>query len=311
MTEPGEEGSRLLQHYLCVYLWPDDGWLQVEGRTATYWQARLAQTTDLELLSDGKAKWRVRTRIVEDVVNADGAVHLCLALNWYAAGWSFAYDAELRTIDAIVAMCAPPAFDTFLLRLSEIAKLSAWMSDVIAERMAGVVGGKAAFSHPEGQQVREHFDGTHYYLETLRGRPEWILDLTQLGFPPMSEIAAFIAHMIAAPEDEVGLSQGGFRMPAEDLGEMRAWLEGGFGLHPVVGAAWRSAVWLEGSALPSPLHVNAMTWELFNDPQANLLGSWTYNGDEVLFVQWNTMSEIRYQEQLGSYHGKHPDVRLF
>jgi len=174
--------------------------------------------------------------------------------------------------------------------------------------LAEVVGGKPAFSHPEGQQIREHFDGTHYYLETRRGRPEWVLDLTQLGFPPLSEIAAFTAQMIDAPRSQVVFGQSAFRMPAEDLGEMRAWLEGGFALHPIVGAAWRSAVWIEGSAIPSPQQVSAMTWELFNDPQANLLGSWTCDGGNVLFVQWNTMSEVRYQEQLGSYRGKDASV---
>jgi len=111
--------DRLLEQYLRVYLWPDDEWLRVEGPSATYWQARLAQTTTVDLLPDGRAKWRVRTRIVEEITNADEAVQLCLALNWYSAGWSFAYDPQLRTIDALVAMCSPPTFDTFLLRLSD------------------------------------------------------------------------------------------------------------------------------------------------------------------------------------------------
>ena len=39
----------LLAEYLHRYLWADEDWLEVDGASATYWQARLAQTTTVEL----------------------------------------------------------------------------------------------------------------------------------------------------------------------------------------------------------------------------------------------------------------------
>ena len=141
----------LLANYLQGFLWADEDWLEVDQATATYWQARLAQTTTVDVLPDGRTKWRIRTRIVEQVPDGTDAHQLCMALNRYAAGWSFAYDAEEHTIDAIAAICALPQWDTFFLRLSEKAKLSAWMSDVLADRIYDAVGCVAAFSHPQAQ----------------------------------------------------------------------------------------------------------------------------------------------------------------
>lgn len=179
--------ERLLANCLQGFVWVDEAWLEIDGASATYWQARLPQTI-VDVLPDGRTKWRIRTRIVEQVPDGTDSHQLCMALNRYAAGWSFAYDAEERTIDAIAAICALPQWDTFFLRLSEKAKLSAWMSDVLAERIAAAVGGVAAFSHPRAQSgVRESFDATYYYLQTLRGRPEWILDLTRYQFPSVED----------------------------------------------------------------------------------------------------------------------------
>ena len=41
-----------------------------------------------------------------------------------------------------------PGWDTFLLRLAEKSKLSAWMADVIAERLAAAVGGGSGLQLP-------------------------------------------------------------------------------------------------------------------------------------------------------------------
>jgi hypothetical protein len=47
-----------------------------------------------------------------------------------------------------------------------------------------------------------------------------------------------------------------------------------------------------------------MTWGLFNDPQANLLGGWSFDEKGLRFTQWNTFSEVRQQEQLESWDGR-------
>lgn len=291
----------LLANYLQGFLWPDEDWLEVDGARATYWQARLAQTTTVDVLPDGRTKWRIRTRIVEQIPDGTDAQQLCLALNPYAAGWSFAYDAYEHSIDAIAAICALPQWDTFFLRLSEKAKLSAWMSDVLAERLADAVGGVPAFSHPKSQStVRDSFDATYYYLQTLRGRPEWIMDLTRNQFPSIEETASTIAEMVGAP-DAVW----------SDNTELRIMLDTSMGLsagldrHPIVGASWKSSLVMpprqSSEALAEKL--GAITWALFGDPDTNLLGAWILDAGGLTFQQWNTMSEVRNQEQLGSYTG--------
>jgi len=296
--------DQLLSNYLDGFLWADEDWLERDGAAATYWQARLAQTTTVEVLPDGRIKWQIRTRVVEKVPNGEAASLLCVALNRYAVGWSFAYNATDRTVDAIAAVSAPPQWDTFFLRLSEKAKLSAWMSDVIAERLAETLGGAAAFSHPRAQPgLRETYDGTYHYLETLRGRPEWILDLTPYQFPPIQDVASTIAEMVGAPPSAVRCDENKLHIPVGRFSGRPVALEAGFDKHPLAGSSWESSLQLPCSHLSESLaqHLMAITWTLFDDPETNLLGGWTHDAGQLIFQQWNTMSEARNQEQLGSY----------
>jgi hypothetical protein len=300
--------DRLLANYLQGFLWADEAWLEVDGASATYWLARLPQTTTVDVLPDGRTKWRIRTRIVEQIPDGTGVHQLCVALNRYAAGWSFAYSADERTVDAIAAICAPPEWDTFFLRLSEKAKLSAWMSDVLAERLADAVGGVPAFSHPQAQSgVRESFDATYHYLETLRGRPEWVLDLTRYQFPPVEDTAAEIAEKVGAPdavwsdEDELRI------LLTNNLG-----LWAGFDRHPVFGDGWQSSLIMPPRQISETVagQLAAITWALFDDPESNLLGGWILEDAGLTFRQWNGTSEVRNQEQLGSYTG-HSSTELW
>ncbi len=296
----GLSADVLLENYLQGFLWADEDWLEVEGSSATYWQARLPQTTTVAVLPDGRTKWRIRTRIVEQVPAEANPHQLCVALNRYAAGWSFAYDSSERTIDAIAAISALPQWDTFFLRLSEKAKLSAWMSDVIAERLAAAVGGVPAFSHPGSQSgLRQRYDGTYHYLESLRGRPEWVLDLTRYLFPPIEDIAPFIAKMVGTDPGAVWSDTNTLRI----LIGSRMGLTAGFDTHPIFGDGWQSALKMPGRPITETVagHLSAITWALFDSPDTNLLGGWTNTEDGLTFQQWNTMSEVRNQEQLGSY----------
>jgi len=299
----------LLANYLQGFLWADEGWLEIDGATATYWQARLAQHTTVQNLADGRTKWRVKTRIVREVPEGSDAHRLCLALNRYAAGWSFAYDTAQRTIDAIAAIAVPPDWDTFFLRLSEKAKLSAWMSDVIAERLAEALGAVPAFSHPESQSgLRQTYDGTYYYLQTLRGRPEWVLDLTRRQFPPIEDIASVTAKMVGAPAQGVRSDRDTVHLVVGPGVEVTA----GFDRHPIFGSAWRSALIASPRQLSEAVaeQLSTMTWALFDGPETSLLGGWTHASDRLSFQQWNTLSEVRNQEQLGSYTG-HSAVDLW
>ncbi len=298
--------DQLLSNYLEGFLWADEDWLEREGATATYWQARLAQTTTVGVLPDGRTKWQIRTRIVEQVPDGEAASLLCVALNRYAVGWSFAYNGEDQTVDAIAAISAPPQWDTFFLRLSEKAKLCAWMSDVIAERLAQALGAVPAFSHPQAQPgLRETFDGTYYYLEALRGRPEWVLDLAPYEFPPIDQVAATVAEMVGAAPDAVACDQNGLRVLVGRFSGRPVVLQAGFDKHPLAGSAWDSSLHLPCAQLSGALaqHLMTFTWTLFDDPETNLLGGWTHEGDQLIFQQWNTLSESRSQEQLASYRG--------
>ncbi len=292
----------LLADYLQRYLWADEDWLQNGGASATYCQARLAQTTTVELDSEGWAKWRIRTRIVAQVPDSAEARQVCLSLNRYAAGWSFAYNAADQTVDAIAAAYAPPQWDTFLLRLSETAKLSAWMCDVIAERLAETLGGVPAFSHPATQaDPREEYDGTYHYLETLRGRPEWILDLTRYRFEAIEDIASVTATFVGAQPESVQCDGDALRIAVGTGLDLAA----GFDKHPVFGAGWRSSLVLRPRPATAAVseYLSAMTWALFDGTDTNLLGGWAPDTHGLTFQQWNTMSEIRNQEQLDSYTG--------
>ncbi len=294
----------LLSNYLDGFLWADDGWLERDGGAAIYWQARLAQTTTVEVLPDGRTKWQIRTRVVDDVPNGETASLMCLALNRYAAGWSFAYNPEERSVDAIASISAPPEWDTFFLRLSEKAKLSAWMSDVIAESLAQTLGGVAALSHPRAQPgIRESYDGTYYLLETLRGRPEWILDLTPHLFPPIEDVTAAFVEMVGAPQEAVWCDDNIMDIEIGVFSGRPTHLQAAFAEHPIAGMAWSSSLQLPCSKMSGPLanQLMAITWKLFDDPDTNLLGGWTHGAGRLIFQQWNTMSEARNQEQMESY----------
>jgi hypothetical protein len=298
--------QELLRSYLQRYLQADGEWLENSGTAAAYWQARLAQTTSVECLPDGRAKWRVRTRIVEQVADPDEALRLCLALNRHAVGWSFAYDAEARSVEALAAVCAPPEWDTLLLRLSEKAKLSAWMGDVIAERLAAAVGGVPAFSHPKNQSaVRSEFDANYYYAQAVRRRPEWVIDPTFYEYLPMEDVAHYMAKMVGVSADAARIDTVDFGLPVDEQRGETIWLVGAFERHPIMGDSFRSALAVDGSPSSAmPAEVSRMTWGLFNDPQASLLGGWSYQDDGLVFTQWNTMSEVRQQEGLDSWSGR-------
>lgn len=178
---------------------------------------------------------------------------------------------------------------------------------MIAQRLAEAVSGVPSFSHPRAQSgLRQTFDGTYYYLETLRGRPEWVLDLTRYQFPPLEDTAAEIIGV--APAD-VSCDPHGMRLAVGP----GIHLEVGFVRHEVVGNSWWSSLSLHCPQISGPLadDLASITWRLFEDPQTNLLGGWSHHGDALTFQQWNITSEARNQKQLGSYQGRHTVVDLW
>ncbi len=285
----------------------DMDWVQIDDGSFTYWPGRLAQTTSAEVVSEfGDVKWRVRTRIVEDVGDPARAKEACLALNPYAAGWSFAYDDAEKTVNAIAAVYAPivPFPNDPMTRVASAAILSAWMSDLIADDLAKEVEGKPAYSHPTHQHVvRAEPDATFYYPEVLRGRPEWVRDLTSRQFPDIGEIGRQLAANLEIDPDWLRVDQGQF-IEARLTESGRYRVSAYFADHPIVGQCWRTYLSLpEIIAEYVANAANELAWSLFNDEESSLAGGWTYRGRALAFEQWTTTSEVRQLERFVGFHG--------
>jgi hypothetical protein len=296
-----------LEMYFRNGLRGDADWVEVGDGSFTYWQARLPQTTSTQVVSSfGDVKWRVRTRIVEDVGEPALAKEACLALNAYTAGWSFAYDDSDRSVNAILAVFAPIApFPTDpMTRLAEAARLSAWMSDVIAERLAETVKGRTAFSHPAHQHaLRTDFDGAYFYPETLRGRPEWVLDRTSDQFPTPEKTGNELAANLGVESGWLTVDQDRFiEVKLTESGDCR--LSAYFTPHPILGECWRTYMSMPGVVAEYVVKAtHAMTWKLFNDEESTLMGGWTYLGHTLAFEQWTTTSELRQLEKFAAFRG--------
>jgi hypothetical protein len=295
-----------LESYVQRDLQADADWLEYgEGTSFVYWQARLAQTTSLEVLENDDLKFRVRTRVVDDVGDEALAKELCLVLNEYALGWSFAYDPEHHSVDAIAAVFAPlsPFPNDPMLRVSEAAKLSAWMSDVIAERLAKTVQGTAAFGHPVHQDaVRTTYDGSYYYAECLLGRPERVVDLTDDLYPPIETIAESLIELAGADPDDLTIDRQVIDIDLTEGGRYR--MSAYFAEHPLLGQCWRSYVSFNGTVAEYAVEAaNALAWSLFDSGATTLLGGWTYKGATLAFEQWTTTSELRQIERATGFHG--------
>lgn len=296
-----------LEMYFRNAIQGDMDWVEIGNGSFTYWPARLAQTTSAEVVSEfGDIKWRVRTRLVDEVADPTMAKEACLALNAYTAGWSFAYDESDRSIDAILAVYAPitPFPNDPMTRLSEAALLSAWMADVIAEDVAERVDGRPAFSYPAHQDgVREVFDTNYFYSDALRQRPEWVCDRTRDQFPALGDVSAELAQGFRVDPDWVVIDRGQFiEFNLVESGAFR--VAAYFAEHPIFGWCWRTYLSLRGP--DSEYAVNAahkMTWQLFDDEESSLAGGWTYVGGSLAFEQWTTMSELRRLESFSTFFG--------
>lgn len=296
-----------LEMYFRNAIQGDMDWVEISDGSFTYWPGRLAQTTSVEVVSGfGDVKWRVRTRIVDEVGDPVRAKEACLALNPYAAGWSFAYDDAEKTVNAIVAIYTPimPFPNDPMTRLSSAATLSAWMSDLIADDLAKEVEGKPAFSHPSHQDfVRDQPDATFYYPEVLRGRPEWVRDLTKMHFPDIEEIASQLAGNLEIDPDWLRVDQGRFvEARLTDSGRYR--VSAYFADHPIFGQCWRTYLSMpEIIAEYVANAANELAWRLFNDQESSLVGGWTYRGRALAFEQWTTTSELRQLERFSGFRG--------
>ena len=133
-----------------------------------------------------------------------------------------------------------------------------------------------------------------------------MIDPTVYEYLPMEDVAQHIAKMVGVSEDSVTSDAVEFHFPVGDgQHDSPVMLVGEFGRHPIMGDSYRSALVLAGApSAEAPVEVSRMTWGLFNDPQATLLGGWSYHDGRLTFTQWNTMSEVRRQERLDSWGGR-------
>lgn len=301
----GEVSPDYLASFLDQYLWADEEWLEKTESSATYWQSRLAQQIRCTSLEDGRVHWQINTVVVTDVSDLPAAVQACNALNGWAAGWSFAVEAESRTIHALCSISAPPPWDRYLVRLATAAKLSAWMSDQVAERLAQAVGGSPAFSHPAQQMApRETPDAVYSMATVIRERPEWVFDPTPHMYPPPEKLADFFTALMHGQADEVDVDDGLIRIITKS-GDGRGVshvVKCGFIRSRIFGPVWMSQVTLPwASGMGSAKVAQNCAWLMFDDTDASLLGAWNAKGDDLAYIQMTLTSELRAVERLDSF----------
>lgn len=299
-----DDVSPELTMFLRVFLWADEPWLEVAQDSCKYWQHRLAQQIDVQDLGDGNFGWKANTLVVKDVQAARMADLLCLELNDFTAGWSFAYDPSDRSIRALCSMAAPIEWDRYLVRFAEATKLSAWFADQVAERLALEVSGKAAFSHPEQQPgQREIPDAVYSHMNVVRERPEWIFDATPFQYPPLEEVAEFFTERMGNSADAVEVKDPELWIVTLDSHGQNPshMVHAGFLTSNVFGSCWNTDVTFPGWR-PSAADVRALVWRMFENPVASLLGGWTTNDDGTArFSQVTLTGELKSLERLDSF----------
>lgn len=299
----------LLMVFLREFVWADDDWLVVPGEgVAVYWQSE--QAIRISVKSDeasGLAKWRVSIVFVEQARNREAALQLCLALNKWNCGWSFAFDDESGTLLALAAMSGPRDWDPQVLRLSETIKHAGFMCQVLAQWAAEQVGGTVARSWPDHKDgPREVPDATHFYSRSLRARPEWVWDFSWWKYPPLDEVAEFFACQVGAPADTTKVYSDHFRIVRNATDEVLPTfvLIGGFTLNPVFGWGWSLDMLVPGlPAVHAAELANDMAWLQFEDHTMDLLGAWELSSQGLAFRVFATCSELRRYERLVSFIG--------
>ena len=305
-------GGEALDYVLTRYLWMDDPWIERSGPdTCTYWQHRLPQHIELRELEDGVVRLRSDTVVVRDVGDEDVARDLCMRLNEYTAGWSFALGQD-RAIHALCAITAPLNWDRFLSRFSDCAILSAWFGDRMAATLAAHVKGTPAYSYPSSQSgLRPVPDAVYATMDAVRERPEWVFDPSEFFFADPEDLGAFMAERMGAVADDVDVTGTRIRISTMDTAgaEPSHIVECGFVRSGIFGEAWRSQVifpGLCGSAAPEV--VSSIIWECYLDSRANLLGGWTTAGQDLVLQQLTPTLTIRGYEKLESFSGWQPDI---
>ena len=294
-------------HFCKVYLWPDEEWLEFTGDGFTYHPGRLAQNVTTRDLGDGRVSWRLDMPLVGGVEDEALAVEVCLALNAFACGWSFAYDRGGRSVHALAALAAPPEWDRHLLRLAQAAKLAGWFGESVVDALAHALGGTPLVSHPStASGPRRTPDALTYLPTALRERPEWVFDPVPYTFGDLDAVAAFFADRSGVPLERAQVAGDEVRLATSDHSAL---LVAGFDVHPLLGAGWRSDV--RFTPVPDvafPVAATAAAWSMFEDPGATLLGAWVTTPDGLAFRQWSLTTELRGFEQLPGWPGPVPEV---
>ena len=306
---------RDLEAQFCkVYLWPDDDWLEFTDTGFTYHPGRLAQHVTTQDLGDGRVKWRLDMPLVGGVEDEALAVEVCLALNAFACGWSFAYDRGARSVHALAALAAPPEWDRHLLRLAQAAKLAGWFGEAVVDALAAALGGTPLVSRPaDAAAPRRTPDALTYLPTALRERPEWVFDPVPYTFGDLDALAAVFAERAGVPAgrvqvtgDEIRIAAGADDGSADDPA---AELVAGFDVHPLLGTGWRSDVRFGRVPDPAfPVAATAAAWAMFEDPSATLLGGWVSTDEGFAFRQWSLTTELRGFEQLPGWPGPVPEI---
>lgn len=205
-AEPLEQIA--LEHLVTNMLDADEEWLVQNNPTNySYWQNRLETQLFSQLNEDGTVKLFAKTIIVQNIEDSKLAESVCASLNFLAVCWSFAYDYESKTIQALSsvniylpnsdepptrATVEPEPFqNAWLVIFTNTIWAQAAMSDELAAEIANKTNGKPAFSKPDHQpEIRQEPDAFNFLPDALRQRPEWVIDIRPYNtWPDLNQVA--------------------------------------------------------------------------------------------------------------------------
>ena len=312
-----------MRHFLQEFVWPDSEWLVDHGDgSVTYWQSELPMNLTVRFDPESRlAKWQMRLEVVNGVQDDAAALEVCNILNGLTCGWAYVCDPGAGSIVAVAALAHPVQWDLTLVRFSEVIRLAGWLSQVTAPWIATRAGGSRVSSGPStSSSARDVPDTTFFYPQALRARPEWVMDMLWARYPPMDLVAGLVSRTLGSVfADKVTADPQRFLIevgdPEADTGDLydpdiapEYVIKGGFEQHPVFGLAWNVECTFHTLQQCQPNLGNELTWELFKDPCATLLGAWVLTQTGWTYRVSVHAAELRHYEQVRGFPGTNREV---
>ncbi len=245
------------------------------------------------------------------VTRPDLARWLCLRLNGFACGWSFAYDAaggehqcHRRDVGSDHLGPLPAEFREW----GEARGLVVRHDRRWARRGARWGRRRCRCRRGGGEPARPGRAGLPAHR--LPGRPEWVFDPTPYRFGSLDDIAGRSRGRMGVVADRSEVDDDGFSVDTlqPDGRHVSSELRASFDTHPVFGAAWRTDVVLPWARPEDVAAATAGRGRCSTRPISNLMGAWVGDGNRWSTGSGPTTNELRSYEQLRSFEGHTADL---